>query len=118
MNATVSSLHIYPDSDSPGQELDSVEVTPAGPKGNRSKKHAVHLVAVDDYVATYPKANIVLDMDSSVLEGLVGEVVRLGDCTLRVTQTPSQCAGVYAEVVTPGSITVDDVLEVATSDPR
>ena len=114
MLATVSSLYIYPDSDAPGQELESVHVTESGPEGNRSKKHAVHLVSVDDYVATHPKANIVLDMDASVLLRLVGEVVRLGDCTLRVTQSPSQCAGVYAEVVTPGSIAVDDELQVAT----
>ena len=37
MIATVSSLHIYPDSEAPGQELDAVEVTPTGPEGNRSK---------------------------------------------------------------------------------
>lgn len=116
MLATVSSLYIYPDSDAPGQELDSVHVTESGPEGNRSKKHAVHLVSVDDYVETHPKANIVLDMDASVLSRLVGEVVRLGECTLRVTQSPSQCAGVYAEVVTPGSIAVDDELLVAKAD--
>src|SRR6478736_8205439 len=98
MNATVSSLYIYPDSHSLGQELDSMDVTPSGPEGNRSKKHAVHLVSVDDFVATHPKANIVLDMEPSVLEKLVGRIVRLGECTLEVTQTPSQCAGVYARV--------------------
>ena len=113
MVATVSSLFIYPDSDSPGQELDSVEVTPTGPEGNRSKKHAVHLVTADDYVETHPKANIVLDMESTVLDKLVGRVIRLGECTLRVTRAPSQCAGVYAEVVTPGAVSVDDPLMVA-----
>ena len=113
MNATVSSLFIYPDSDAPGQALDSVEVTQSGPEGNRSKKHAVHLVSADDYVETHPKANIVLDMESSVLEQLVGRLVRIGDCTLSVTQTPSQCAGVYAEVVTPGTVAVDDTVLVA-----
>ncbi|MBC9823538.1 MOSC domain-containing protein [Terrabacter sp. MAHUQ-38] len=113
MNATVSSLFIYPDSDAPGQELDSVEVTQSGPEGNRSKKHAVHLVSADDYVETHPKANIVLDMESSVLGQLVGRVVRIGDCTLSITQAPSQCAGVYAEVVTPGTVAVDDTVLVA-----
>src|SRR5262245_61753127 len=113
MNATVSSLHIYADSDAPGQELDSVEITPRGPKGNRSKEHAVHLVAVEEYVETHPKANIVIDVDPSVLEDLVGKVIRLGDCTLTVTQKPSQCAGVYAEVVEPGEVSVDDALLVA-----
>ncbi|MGO4360085.1 hypothetical protein AB4Z14_00235 [Terrabacter sp. 2TAF16] len=116
MIATVSSLFIYPDSDAPGQELASVEVTESGPEGNRSKKHAVHLVAVDDFVATHPKANIVLDMESSVLEKLVGRIVRLGECTLEVTQTPSQCAGVYARVVEPGEVSVDDALLVAEAE--
>ena len=114
MIATVSSLYIYPDSDTPGQELDSVQVNESGPEGNRSKKHAVHLVAVDDFVETHPKANIVLDMDASALEKLVGRMVRLGDCTLEVTQTPSQCAGVYARVVEPGTVSVDDALMVAS----
>lgn len=113
MIATVSSLFIYPDSDAPGQQLDSVEVTETGPEGNRSKKHAVHLVTADDYVASHPKANVVLDMESSALEKLVGRVVRLGECTLQITQTPSQCAGVYARVVDPGSVSVDDALLVA-----
>lgn len=113
MIATVSSLFIYPDSDAPGQELDSVEVTETGPAGNRSKRHAVHLVSAEDYVETHPKANIVLDMDSSALTKLVGRVVRLGDCTLEITQTPSQCAGVYARVVEAGDVSVDDALLVA-----
>ncbi|GAA2743291.1 hypothetical protein GCM10009868_16460 [Terrabacter aerolatus] len=113
MIATVSSLYIYPDSDAPGQELDSVAITETGPEGNRAKKHAVHLVSVDDYVESHPKANIVLDMDSSGLDKLVGRVVRLGGCTLEITQAPSQCAGVYARVVEPGEVSVDDALLVA-----
>ena len=113
MNAAVSSLFIYPDSDAPGQQLDSVEITPTGPAGNRAKKNAVHLVSAADYVETHPKANVVLDMDASVLVGLVGRTVRLGDCTLRVTRAPSQCAGVYADVVEPGEVAVDDLLLVA-----
>ena len=113
MIATVSSLHIYPDSDAPGQELDAVEMTPTGPEGNRSKKHAVHLVSVDAYVASHPKANIVLDVETATLEGLVGRVVQIGECRLTVTQKPSQCAGVYAEVLEPGTVRVDDLLKVA-----
>jgi hypothetical protein len=116
MDATVSSLFIYPDSESPGQELDSVEVTPTGPEGNRAKKHAVHLVSVDEYVETHPKANVVLAMDTAVLARLVGHVVRLGDCVLSVTRKPVECAGVYADVVEPGTIAVDDVVQVADDD--
>lgn len=113
MDAIVSSLFIYPDSTSPGQQLSTVSVTREGPEGNRSKKHAVHLVTTGEYVADHPKANIVLDMDAALLADLVGRVVRLGECTLSVTRQPSSCAGVYADVVTPGNITVDDHLLVA-----
>jgi MOSC domain-containing protein YiiM len=116
MNAVVSSLFIYPDSDAPGQELDHVEMTPAGPKGNRAKKNAVHLVAASDYVESHPKANIVLDMEPVVLERLVGRTVRLGTATLAVTRTPAQCAGVYADVVEPGEVAVDDALLVAGAE--
>ncbi|MEO7753528.1 MAG: hypothetical protein ABIS35_08955 [Terracoccus sp.] len=116
MIVTVSSLYIYPDSDEPGQQLDSVEVTESGPAGNRAKKNAVHLVAVTDFVMSHPKANVVLDMEPGALGALVGRLVRLGDCVLSVTRSPSQCAGVYADVVTTGTVTVDDVLEVADDD--
>ncbi len=116
MIATVSSLHIYPDSAQPGQQLDKVEVTASGPEGNRAKKNAVHLVAVSDFVESHPKANVVLDIEPGVLVGLVGRVVRLGNCVLSVTRSPTQCAGVYADVVTPGTVSVDDALEVADGD--
>lgn len=46
----------------------------------------------------------------------MGRVVRLGECTLEVTQTPSQCAGVYARVVVPGEVSVDDALLVAEDE--
>ena len=116
MIATVSSLYIYPDSDEPGQELDSVEVTETGPKGNRSKKHAVHLVTVDDFVATHPKANIVLDMDPSVLDQLVGRVVRLGAVHAGDHADTVAVCRVYARVVEPGEISVDDALLVAEAE--
>ncbi|MDV3220647.1 hypothetical protein [Intrasporangium sp.] len=113
MDATVTSLFIYPDSDSPAQELGTVEITSTGPEGNRSKKHAVHLVSAEEYVETHPKANIVLDVEPEVLASLVGSVVRVGACTLTVTRRPAQCAGVYADVLEPGEVAVDDRLLVA-----
>jgi hypothetical protein len=116
MDAKVTSLLIYPDSDSPAQELDAVEITPTGPEGNRSKKHAVHIVSAEEYIATHPKANIVLDVDPEVLASLVGSVVRLGECTLAVTKKPAECAGVYADVVGPGEVSVDDRLLVADDE--
>lgn len=113
MPAKVSSLFIYPESDSPGQEIDSVEVTPTGPKGNRAKKHAVHLVSAEEYVGTHPKANIVLDIEPEALISLVGSVIRIGGCTLTVTKRPSNCPGVYADVVEAGEVAVEDVLLAA-----
>lgn len=113
MDAIVSSLYTYADSDAAGQQLASVEITPDGPEGNRSKKHAVHLVTATEYVTEHPKANIVLDMEAGVLHGLVGRVVRIGQCTLQVTRRPSSCAGVYADVVDSGPVSVDDHLLVA-----
>lgn len=113
MDATVSSLIIYPDSESAGQELDSVLIGPDGPEGNRPKKHAVHLVSAEEYVETHPKANIVLDIETDVLLSLVGSVVRLGECTLNVTRRPAECAGVYADVVEPGEVSVTDRLLAA-----
>ena len=112
MNSVVSSLHIYSDPDGPGQQLDAVEMTPTGPKGNRAKKNAVHLIAASDFVVSHPKANVVLDIEPDALEALVGRTVRIGSCTLAVTRTPSQCAGVYAEVIEPGDVAVEDRLLV------
>jgi hypothetical protein len=112
MEATVSSLIIYPDSESTGQELDTVLIGPTGPEGNRAKKHAVHLVSAEEYVESHPKANIVLDVETDVLLSLVGSVIRVGDCTLNVTKRPAECAGVYADVVEPGEVNVMDRLLV------
>src|SRR3954447_25440351 len=57
-----------------------------------------------------PRANVVIDLgDGEDLETTwVGREVRIGDTVLRVTQTPKHCLGVYAEVVRPGRVAVDD----------
>jgi len=113
MDATVTSLIIYPEHGGPGQELASVEITPTGPEGNRAKKHAVHLVSATDYVETYPRANIVLDIAADRLVSLVGRVIRIGEATLEVTRAPQQCAGVYAAVIEPGEVELGNALLVA-----
>jgi hypothetical protein len=115
MDASVTNLFVYPESGAPGQELDSFEVTPDGPEGNRSKQNAVHLVTADEYVATHPRANVVLDVDDDTLHQMVGRVIRLGECTLKVTRKPTNCPGVYADVIEPGTVRVEDSLLVADS---
>jgi MOSC domain-containing protein len=61
-----------------------------------------------------PRANVVLDLaDGEDLETTwVGREVHLGEAVLRVTQTPKHCLGVYAEVVRPGRVAVDDEVRV------
>ena len=62
-----------------------------------------------------PRANVVIDLaDGQDLETTwVGRQVRLGEAVLRITQTPKHCLGVYAEVLRPGRVAVDDEVRVA-----
>ncbi|HEU5143693.1 MAG TPA: hypothetical protein VFT81_00835 [Dermatophilaceae bacterium] len=115
MDASVTNLFVYPESGAPGQELDSFDITPEGIEGNRAKQNAVHLVTADEYVATHPRANVVLDVENDTLYEMVGQVIRLGECTLKVTRKPTNCPGVYADVIEPGTVRVEDPLLVAES---
>jgi uncharacterized protein YcbX len=62
-----------------------------------------------------PRANLVLDLaqGQDLETSWVGREVRVGEAVLRVTQTPKHCLGVYAEVVRPGRVAVDDPVQVA-----
>lgn len=55
-----------------------------------------------------PRANLVLDLppEADLETAWVGREVHLGEVVLRVTRTPKRCLGVYAEVVTPGTVEV------------
>jgi len=57
-----------------------------------------------------PRANVVVDLaaDQELETSWVGREVVLGEAVLRVSQTPKHCLGVYAEVVRPGRVAVDD----------
>lgn len=61
-----------------------------------------------------PRANVVVDLgEGQELEtSWVGREVQLGEALLRVSQTPKNCLGVYAEVVRPGRVAVDDEVRV------
>ena len=54
-----------------------------------------------------PRANLVLTLDGDE-RTWVGRELRVGEAVLRVTRTPKHCLGVYADVRTPGRISVGD----------
>jgi len=113
--ASLSSIYIYPDRDEPAQELEQASVSAEGLDGDRRKKSPVHLVSVEDYVTTHPRANLVVDVDTADLAALVGRRVRIGSVELDVTGSPSSCPGVYAVVPVPGNLAVGD--EVTAAGP-
>jgi uncharacterized protein len=57
-----------------------------------------------------PRANVVVDLagDQELETSWVGREVVLGEAVLRVSKTPKHCLGVYAEVLRPGRVAVDD----------
>ncbi|HEY8307249.1 MAG TPA: hypothetical protein VIG79_11265 [Lapillicoccus sp.] len=106
--ARVSSIIIYPDRDQPGQTLETSYVSPEGLDGDRRKKSPVHLVAVENYIDFHPRANLVVDIGTDELHGLVGHRLRIGNTELEVTGLAGDCPGVYAEVALAGDVSVGD----------
>jgi hypothetical protein len=107
----VMALWIYPTKDQPGVSLATVEVEPDGLAGDRRKKAALHLVCAVDAAELLPRANLVLDATAHQLERLVDKRMMLGTSEIEITGKPSNCPGVYASVVRPGTISVGDRLE-------
>ena len=107
----VMALWIYPTKDEPGICLPAVEVEPEGLHGDRRKKSALHLVCESDAEEQAPRANLVLDATAAQLEGLVKARMVVGTSEIEVTGKPSNCPGVYASVLRPGTISVGDRLE-------
>lgn len=107
----VVSIHIYPVKGEPGNELESVEVEADGLSGDRRKKSAVHLVTTEEAVSR-PRANFVIDGSSGALASLTGRRVRLDKAELAIKGTAGDCPGLYADVVTPGTVRVGDGLLV------
>lgn len=102
----VVAIRIYPAKDEPGVELANAVVEIDGLAGDRRKKAAVHLVGLPDAEST--RANLVIDIPTERLTEFVGRTVVIGGATLGITRTAGNCAGVYADVLTPGPITLDD----------
>ena len=65
--AHVTSILIYSGKHEPGQALDEVGVGEEGLDGDRRKTSPVHLVSVTEYVESYPRANLVLDLSPGEL---------------------------------------------------
>lgn len=113
--ADVSSIHIYPEKDAPGQELETVSISSEGLDGDRRKGSPVHLVSVAAYVEAYPRANLVVDLEADELAGLVGHRIRIGTVELEVTGPAKNCPGVYAAVPVPGDLAVGDEVTVGVA---
>jgi hypothetical protein len=107
----VTALWIYPAKDEPGVSLATVEVEPEGLRGDRRKKAALHLVGAAEAAELEPRANLVLDATADQLTDLVGQRLVIGASEVEITGEPSNCPGVYASVVRPGTISVGDRLE-------
>lgn len=109
----VTSIHIYPRAGEPGQELDGVDVLEHGLDGDRSKNAPVSLCSVEEYVATYPKANFVIDLPTAALGKVLGQRIHVGECSLEVVEKRASCGVLYAVVAHPGAVSVGDALFVA-----
>ena len=108
---TVTALWIYPTKDEPGVSLPTVEVEPEGLRGDRRKKSALHLVGAAEAAELEPRANLVLDATADQLTGLVEQRMTIGTCEVEITGKPSNCPGVYASVIRPGTINIGDRLK-------
>jgi hypothetical protein len=104
-------LWIYPTKDEPGVHLPTVELEPDGLHGDRRKKAALHLVCALDAAELEPRANLVLDATADELTGLLQQRMVVGSTEIQITGKPSNCPGVYASVLRPGTISVGDHLE-------
>ena len=112
VSVIVEEIHVYPVHGEPGLDLAEVFVELGGLAGDRRKKAAVQLVSAQD-VAPDTRANLVLSLTPEELADSVGSVLRIGAAKLRVTGAPTSCPGVYAEVSSPGTVHVGDVVSTA-----
>lgn len=113
LHGAVTSIFIYPDPDGPGQEVTEAAVHETGLDGDRPKKAPLSLVTLDEYVASHPRANVVVDLSSEELDGLVGAVVQIGEVRLTLTERKASCGVVYATVAATGVLSAGAVLDVA-----
>ena len=112
MTATVRAIRIYPVKGEPAVDLESADVGPEGVEGDRRKGAPVHLVSLQAVgAAEPPRANLILDLADGDERTWVGQDILVGEVRLSVVRSPSNCLGVYAEVVTPGRVNLGDAVE-------
>jgi len=111
--AHVVALHTYPVKDEPGVDHEAVPVESEGLAGDRRKKAPVSIIGND---SPGTRANVVLDVPSAEIEGLVGSVLRVGDVLLAVERTAGSCPGVYAAVGRTGVLHTGDEAIVEAGD--
>ena len=116
--SSVVDIRIFPEKDQPGVHLDAVVIETEGLVGDRRKKSPVHAIAQADAADT--RANLVLTLDPERLLDLVGQTVSLGGARLTIVRQAGNCAGVYADVVTPGTVARGDQMyaEPVSDTPR
>ncbi len=109
--ARLCEVHVFPTQGEPGEDLAEAAVEGVGLTGDRPKKAAVQVVALED-VESDTRANLVVSLGSLELAGAIGAVLRVGEVELDVTSTARNCPGVYAAVRQPGRVRVGDRVEV------
>ena len=86
-----------------------VDVAPVHVVSRTSMADAEHAEQCDACDIREPRANLVLDLDPGGSErDWLGATVRVGGVVLRMTREPNHCLGVYAEVASPGQLSVGD----------
>ena len=86
-----------------------VDVAPVHVVSRTSMADAEHAEQCDACDIREPRANLVLDLDPGGSErDWLGATVRIGGVVLRMTREPNHCLGVYAEVASPGQLSVGD----------
>jgi uncharacterized protein YcbX len=112
VTATVRAIRVYPIKGEPAVDLESVGVGSEGLDGDRRKGASVHLVSLQAIgAAEPPRANLILDLAAGSERDWIGSEILVGLVRLRVVRAPTNCLGVYAEVVRPGRINLGDSVE-------